>query len=33
LGRLSPEAFAQRRMEYLPTERDLSVRAEWDATT
>jgi epoxyqueuosine reductase len=33
LGRLSPEAFAQRRMEYLPTERDNSVRAEWDAST
>ncbi|MBJ7388171.1 MAG: tRNA epoxyqueuosine(34) reductase QueG [Sphingomonadaceae bacterium] len=33
LGRLLPEAFAQRRMEYLPTERDNSVRAEWDAST
>lgn len=33
LGRLSPEALARRRVEYLPAERDMSVRAEWDATT
>lgn len=33
LGRLSPEALAHRRAEYLPTERDPSVRAEWDAKT
>jgi epoxyqueuosine reductase len=33
LGRLSPEALARRRVEYLPAERDMSVRAEWDAST
>ena len=33
LGRLSPEALARRRMEYLPAEQDPSVRAEWDAVT
>jgi epoxyqueuosine reductase len=31
LGRLSPEALAQRRAEYLPAEQDSSVCAEWDA--
>ena len=29
LGRLSPQAFARKRQEYLPTEQDPSVRAEW----
>lgn len=33
LGRLSPEAFAQRRMDLFAGEQDASVRAEWDATT
>lgn len=33
LGRLSPEALARRRIEILPGERDVSVRAEWEAAT
>jgi epoxyqueuosine reductase len=33
LGRLSPEALAQRRAEYLPAEQDPLVCAEWDAAT
>lgn len=33
LGRLSPEALAQRRAEYLPDEQDPSVCAEWDSAT
>lgn len=33
LGRLSPEAFAQRRQDLFAGEQDASVLAEWDATT
>jgi epoxyqueuosine reductase len=30
LARLSPQAFARKRQEYLPAEQDPSVRAEWE---
>ena len=30
LGRLSPQAFARKRQEYLAAEQDPSVRAEWE---
>jgi epoxyqueuosine reductase len=33
LGRLSPDALARRRMEYMPRERDPSVLAEWDTAS
>jgi epoxyqueuosine reductase len=33
LGRLSPEAFAQRRQDLFAGEQDASVLAEWEATT
>ena len=33
LGRLSPDALARRRIEYMPKERDPSVLAEWGAAS